>query len=84
MQRKNDNIYQLISLYKTIVMLILCFKKDHVLGNTKRDEILVLVWILKIASAKIGANDNLFTFPSVFSSYFSFAGIEFVTITWSS
>ena len=52
--------------------------------NTKRDEILVLVWILKIASAKIGAKDNLFTFPSVFSSYFSFAGIEFVTITWSS
>lgn len=44
---------------------------------------LVLVWILNIASAKIGANDNLLTFPSVNSYYFSFGGIELVTITWS-
>ena len=43
------------------------------------DEILVLVWIRKIASAKIGATDNLMI-RSIFSSP-SFAGIEFVTIT---
>lgn len=45
------------------------------------DEILVLVWIRKIASAKIGANDNLFILPFVSLSYPSFGGIELVTIT---
>lgn len=44
---------------------------------------LVLVWILKMASAKIGAKDSLLIFPSVSYSYFYFGGIEFVTITWS-
>lgn len=44
-------------------------------------EILVLVCILKIAYAKIGAKENLLIFPS--DNYFSpsFGGIEFVTIT---
>ena len=53
----------------------------HVLGMLKSDEILVRVWILKIASARIGASDNLFTFISVNSSSFYFGGIELVTIT---
>lgn len=47
-------------------------------------EILVFVWILKIASAKIGATDSLVTLPLVSYSSFGCAGIEFVTITWSS
>lgn len=36
---------------------------DQVLGRANKDEILVLVWILKIASAKIGARDSLLIFP---------------------
>ena len=56
---------------------------NHDLGILNREEILVLVWILKIAYAKIGANDNLFILPSVLSYSYYFAGIEFVTITWS-
>ena len=32
------------------------------LGRANNDEILVLVWILKIASAKIGATDSLVIF----------------------
>ena len=47
-------------------------------------EILVFVWIRNIASAKIGATDNLVTLPLVSYSSFGCAGIEFVTITWSS
>ena len=46
-------------------------------------EMLVFVWILKIAYAKIGAKENLFILPSDNSSSPSFGGIEFVTITWS-
>lgn len=42
---------------------------------------LVLVWILKMASAKIGASDSLIIFGTSYSPYFG--GIEFVTITWS-
>lgn len=57
---------------------------NQVFGKTNKDEILVLVWILKIASAKIGAKESLLTFPSVSCYSPSFAGIEFVTITWSS
>ena len=48
------------------------------------DEMLVRVWILKIASARIGASESLLIFPSVSSSSPSRGGIEFVTITWSS
>lgn len=63
-------------------MLINQSKKDHVLGMLNKVEILVLVWIRKIASAKIGATDNLMILLMCYSP--SFAGIEFVTITWSS
>lgn len=54
-----------------------------VFGMLNRFDILVLVCILKTASANIGANDKRFTFPPVSSYSFSLAGIEFVTITWS-
>lgn len=37
-----------------------------------------------MASAKIGANESLLTFPSVIYSSFSLAGMELVTMTWSS
>jgi hypothetical protein len=47
----------------------------------KRLEILVLVCILKIASAKMGATDNLIILPSVRAYSFSLGGIVFVTIT---
>lgn len=57
---------------------------NHVLGILKRLEILVLVCILKIASAKIGATDSLMILPSVKAYSFSFGGMVFVTITWSS
>lgn len=56
----------------------------HVLGRANKDEMLVLVWILKIASAKIGARESLLIFPSVISYSFYLGGIELVTITWSS
>ena len=49
-----------------------------------RVEMLVRVWILKIASARIGAKDNRFILLLVFSYSSSLAGIELVTITWSS
>jgi hypothetical protein len=47
----------------------------------KMVEILVLVWILKIASARMGARENLRTFPFESYSSPSRAGIELVTIT---
>lgn len=37
----------------------------QVLGTTNNEEILVLVWILNIAYAKIGAKESLFSLPSV-------------------
>lgn len=54
---------------------------NHVFGILKRLEILVLVCILKIASAKIGATDSLMILPSVKAYSFSFGGMVFVTIT---
>ena len=57
---------------------------NHVFGTLNKLEILVFVWILNIASAKIGATDNLVTFPPVASSSLSLGGIVFVTITLSS
>jgi hypothetical protein len=47
----------------------------------KRLEILVLVCILKIASARIGATESLIILPSVKVYSFSFGGIVLVTIT---
>ena len=44
-------------------------------------EMLVLVCILKIASAKIGAKEKRLIFPSETSSSPSFDGMELVTIT---
>jgi hypothetical protein len=47
----------------------------------KREEMLVLVWIRKIASARMGAKDNLIILPSVNYYSCSLAGMELVTIT---
>jgi hypothetical protein len=46
-----------------------------------RLEMLVFVWILKIASARMGATDKRMILADYSSS---FGGMEFVTITWSS
>jgi len=54
-------------------------KNNHVLGMLNNEEILVLVWIRKMASAKIGATDNLMILLMCSSP--SLAGIELVTIT---
>jgi len=53
------------------------------LGMLNKLEMLVLVSILKIASARIGATDSLLILPSVTASSFSLAGMELVTMTWS-
>ena len=47
-------------------------------------EMLVLVSILKMASARMGATDSLRILPSVTAYSFSLAGMELVTMTWSS
>ena len=52
-------------------------------GTLNNDDMLVRVWILKMASARIGARESLLIFPSVIYYSPSLAGIEFVTITWS-
>lgn len=54
---------------------------DHVLGMLKRLEMLVLVCILKMASASMGATDNLVILPPESSSSFSLAGMVLVTMT---
>lgn len=53
------------------------------MGILNKEDMLVLVWILNSASAKMGANDNLLILPSESYSSPSWGGIEFVTITWS-
>jgi hypothetical protein len=53
----------------------------HVLGTENRLEMLVLVWILKMASARMGATDKRVTLPPVISSSFSWGGTVLVTIT---
>ena len=58
--------------------------EHHVLGTLKRLEMLVLVWILNMASARMGATDNLVTLPPVASSSFYLGGMELVTTTLSS
>ncbi len=46
-----------------------------------KDEILVLVYILKMAYARIGARESLRILPYVAASSLSLAGIELVTMT---
>ena len=55
--------------------------KNHVFGMLKRLEMLVLVCILKMASARMGATDSRMILAD---SSLSFGGMELVTITWSS
>ena len=79
-------LFYLLMLIKSLFMYLLSKNKrysalfnTHVLGILNKEEMLVLVWIRKIASAKIGANDRRMIL-SIFS-YPYLAGIEFVTIT---
>lgn len=64
--------------------IVILLPHHHVLGILNRLEILVFVSIRKIASARIGATDSRQIFPAVRAYSFSLAGMELVTITWSS
>ncbi len=63
-------------------MIFESIELNQVFGILNKDEMLVLVWIRKIASAKIGAKESLIILAMFYSP--SLGGIEFVTITWSS
>ncbi len=54
---------------------------NHVLGMLKRLEMLVRVWMRKMASARMGATESRMMRAD---SSLSLGGMELVTITWSS
>jgi hypothetical protein len=55
-------VYTVVLLY--CCMVIKCYH-IQVLGTANSDDILVLVWIQKIASASMGAKDSLLILPLV-------------------
>ena len=59
----------------------MCLIHHQVLGMLNKVEMLVRVWIRKMASAKMGDRESRLILFSVASSSFSLGGMELVTMT---